>query len=375
MTSHRLFRRIATAGFVSVLISGSAVALVAAPAGAAVTTVKCIDPAEPQLGGGTLARTWTVKFTTSSTAFGPAATVTFLGRSPGTAEFVDSGWQLNWLGIAATPTGEVERFPIPPATVSGNAAIKAQPVLSFLFPRVTSPNGRCTVYLLPYSLVPSSGQKAAWVGDSLVDRAAATLTDRQTLASQWDANGWKLEPDGLGGARFEPRRAVLRGLKWTAPKRIAISLGANDAIYLSFLLEDCATRSPTNQCAPGLVAAEQAKVVGAIHDGVGELKASGRCLILTTPPKPSDAFGVGTPLSLGYVLFAEWVGNLLRAEASTATAGKVTYFDWMANSASHHLPDGTDGDWYEDGDELHPNQTGNEAFINQTIAAVNAGCP
>jgi hypothetical protein len=352
-------RRISTVCFAAVLASGGAVALTASPAAAAVTTVKCVDQTDPHAPPG---GTWTVKYTTANTYFGPAVTVTFLGHSSQTGEFSDPGWKLTWVWADRTANGEAHRGPDTPVT--GNAAIKAQAVLSMHMPRVTSPDGRCTIYLVPYTLAPSTGQKAVWMGDSLVDRSAGTLVERQAHAATWNSNGWKLEHDGLGGATWAARRDSLRGLRWTAPKRVAISLGGNDAIWLMFLAN--------GETTVGQVSAEQAAISQSIHDAVTELKATGRCVILTTPPAPSN-LSTDPNWAAAYQLFSTWIGNLLKAEV---TSGKVAVFDWAEVSGAHHYPDSQnhDGDWYEDDDQLHPNEVGTQEFVDRTLAATNTGC-
>ena len=55
-------------------------------------------------------------------------------------------------------------------------------------------------------------------------------------------------------------------------------------------------------------------------------------------------------------------GDRRAASAPPCRPGAVV--DWTAVSADHHLPDGTDGDWFLDGDEIHPNDEGRDALVD-----------
>lgn len=369
----RLIPRIGATVLVAIVISAGSLTAMVSPAGAVETARSCADTTDPHVPAGTKTGVWTARYTESSSPSGTLLTVTFLGfaADSGSSPASDSSsdWKLTWLGVDATPVGGAPRLPAP-SPIMGATAIKATPVLSSLFPRVESPNGRCTIYLNPFSL-SSPGKPGAWIGDSIVDRSAGSLSTRQYLASLWNGVGYSLEVDGFSGAHFAERRDALRGLVSfgngmpSSPKAIVVNLGGNDAIELAASLVN---RTPSTSDL-------QQKLVTTIHDAVIEAKSPGRCLVLTTPPASNQTLIVayGKLFADSYAYFSTWIGNLLRAEANASATDHVDLLDWAALSGIHHLADTDPGDWYSNGDELHQNAVGT-LFLVDSVKQATGNC-
>jgi len=64
----------------------------------------------------------------------------------------------------------------------------------------------------------------------------------------------------------------------------------------------------------------------------------------------------------------------LRSLATASPTRVVAIVDWARQSVGHHLPDGTDGDWFPDGDEVHPNPSGLVALGAMIGDAVTIQC-
>ncbi|HWF21372.1 MAG TPA: hypothetical protein VG226_04445, partial [Acidimicrobiales bacterium] len=101
-------------------------------------------------------------------------------------------------------------------------------------------------------------------------------------------------------------------------------------------------------------------------------------VLVTTSTHETGLFGQG----LHYAEEAVKVNAILRAKASEAngkktsgTGGKsVLIADWGALAAPHHLAEGTPGNWFTPGDDIHPNAAGQRALLD-LIQRVVKTCP
>ena len=199
--------------------------------------------------------------------------------------------------------------------------------------RVTTPDGACT------ALVGVEPPSVRVVGDSIAFNVArAGLAPWQgTPGATWAV----ISDDPLVAAIDEVRGAVS-----DRPDVLVLQFGDNDALWS--VDDDTGER--------------RAAVAGAIAATLAET-ASVPCVRVVTPSAgPTGFFGLGER----FTAEAEAIAELLRAAAPGAVV------DWTAVSADHHLPDGTEGDWFPDGDEIHPNDEGLRVLVDLVDAAVAA---
>jgi lysophospholipase L1-like esterase len=227
-------------------------------------------------------------------------------------------------------------------------------------PRVVSPDGRCTLYLSPPAPPPAG--TVAIVGDSLAAGIVASIDDRASLEDDARARGLGVLVDGQSGAPWADidgtGGVMLDEIRGAASiddvLAVVVVLGANDAILAAFPAGDAR-------------AAQQARTDEAIEAGMRILRDVG-CVVITTPPDhPIRNFDLGE----SYALEARRVGEVLRALVERDD--RLVLADFAALSRSHHLPDGTTGDWFSGDDELHPNAEGTEA-LRATILDAVLGC-
>jgi lysophospholipase L1-like esterase len=197
--------------------------------------------------------------------------------------------------------------------------------------RITTPDGACT------ALVGEEPPAVRVVGDSIAFNVA-----RDGLAPWQGTPGasWVVTSDDpLIAAVDEVRGAVA-----DRPDVLVLQFGDNDALWS--VADDTGERRAAVAAAIAATLAETATVP---------------CVRVVTPSAgPTGFFGLGER----FTTEAEAVADLLR----TAAPGAV--IDWTALSADHHLPDGTDGDWFPDGDEIHPNEEGMRALVDLVADAV-----
>ena len=197
--------------------------------------------------------------------------------------------------------------------------------------RITTPDGTCT------ALLGEEPPAVRVLGDSIAFNVA-----RQGLAPWQGTPGasWAVTGDDpLVAALDEVRGAVA-----DRPDVLVLQFGDNDALW--------SVADATGD--------RRAAVAEAIAATLAET-ASVPCVRVVTPSAgPTGFFGLGDR----FTAEAESVAELVRAAAPGAV------IDWTAVSADRHLPDGTEGDWFPDGDEIHPNDEGLRALVDLVDDAV-----
>jgi lysophospholipase L1-like esterase len=206
----------------------------------------------------------------------------------------------------------------------------------------TAPDLSCTAWV-----GVGAGARRRVVGDSLTFQVDTMGDPGDGLAWQGTPGaGWAaVTDDPANSAIDEIRGAVAEGLDL-----LVLQFGANDALFSANRLS------------------RRAVVQQAIDAGL-DAAAGVPCIAVVTPSAaPTVIFDLGD----AYRVEAEAVAQMTR-DAVAARPG-LLLADWTAASADHHLPDGTDGDWFLDGDEIHPNEAGRAALVDLVEETV-AQCP
>lgn len=337
----------------------------------------CNDPNSPDNYKGT----WVARYNVVSSGYGPLNYVTFLGFRPNgqsaVQEIVSDQWDI-----------ELDPWPLNASlahTKGWNTVIYGVAVGIYDDGRVESPNGRCQIYLSPYTYtdttITQTDPKVVLIGDSVTRSFSNSRDSRTILAKDFSSFGWLLQTEAWPGRTWQdsfdssgnvvPRntydpsgnpllvnnyRDEIRGMISTNPKAIVFELGTNDAVQNalhklnpSYIPSYGTLRSSTIS-----------NMLGAYNDA----KATGRCLIFLTPTDyPTQIFGLGQ----AYADESVWVANMMRFFLGSS----VKIVDWASISRSHHLPDGSADDWFPDGDEIHPNYIGILELINTIGNAVS----
>jgi lysophospholipase L1-like esterase len=199
--------------------------------------------------------------------------------------------------------------------------------------RLTTPDAGCTA-LLGVAPLP-----VRVLGDSLAFQvAAAGLADWQgTPGAAWA----QVTDDPASSALDEARGAVA-----DEPSVLVLQFGANDALWVAGS-DDAGVR------------------LAAVTDAVDRLLAETASVPCVRVVTPSAGRTVIFDLGARYEDAANRVAEIIRAAVPHESIA-----DWTAASAAHHLPDGTDGDWFVDGDEIHPNDAGRAALVALVEEAV-----
>lgn len=233
-------------------------------------------------------------------------------------------WRLTWHPDGADGLTSVSGPP--PLEAAGTADGVA---------RLTTPDLTCT------TVVGVDPPAVRVLGDSLAYQvAAAGLGD-------WEGTpgaGYVQVTDDLASSALDE----ILGAVADGAQVLVLEFGANDALVTA-----------GNPDPPALRAAVDAAIGRALAAAAGV-----PCVRVVTPSVGETAiFDLGER----YVAEANRVADVLR---SSAPAGSI--LDWTALSAGHHLPDGTDGDWFLDGDEIHPNDAGRAALVDLVEEGVDS---
>jgi hypothetical protein len=224
-------------------------------------------------------------------------------------------------------------------------------------PRLVSPDRRCTIYLVPPG--PPGQASLVVVGDSLAAGLVATADERAAFRAEASERDLWLVVDGQSGAPWTPLddeganlEDELRGARaFGDDVTVATVIGANDAIVVAL------TPEPER-------AAQRQRTDQVIATFVDAARREGRCVVMTTPPDLAIAvFGLGDR----YAAEAVRVGDVLRDHGRRDPG--VMIVDFAEVSRAHHLPAGAAGDWFDEGDELHPNRAGHVALRTMLLDA------
>jgi lysophospholipase L1-like esterase len=223
---------------------------------------------------------------------------------------------------------------------------------------------------------PPVALRIALLGDSVLSDMARDIkaigfgghpdTADWTIAAQTGA-GWGAGEDKtgqwpLGVVQGTWAAEQVHALGQSHPNALVIELGTNDALRAAFA--DATSDAPT-------LAARRAGTDHNIGDVVAQAAALTSCVVLVT------ATAYPTPLFAGGTLYAKEairVSDRLRGQAKRTAHHATLVADWSAESAAHHLGDGSPGNWFATSDEIHPNFAG-EQSLAALIASTAAKCP
>ncbi|HKY17141.1 MAG TPA: hypothetical protein VJM33_19595 [Microthrixaceae bacterium] len=260
----------------------------------------------------------------------PAEVVVDAARRRGMATIVaESGWELRLVPPPGTSVFETDGTYIARrglAIVGMRAPLSAEP-------RITTPDGRCTLLLGP------ERADVVVVGDSL------SLSVRDQLTA---ALGPHAVVDGQSGRQTADLVDELRGAL-SLPgltDTVVIELGSNDAVEIAWYGE-----AQLRAWAAGLI--DLAAVAGG--HGVD-------CVVLVTASEAVPTV-IGGPLP-SWPWIAGTINGASRGLAADPPFRHWSVADWAALSAPHH---GGASSWF-DSDELHLTASGKPAFVDLLAA-------
>jgi len=283
---------------------------------------------------------------------GDEATVRLLSVTKG-AEAVDtSEFTASW----TDPDGQAQQGSAELLTSSGVAGTDV---------RLVTPDGTCALFLRNDG--PPAVHGVSVVGDSVIDGLGLALSkpdSRSAAQRSWTVTGAPGEAwaplAGTAGAGALP---LIRGVVAEDPNVLVMSFGTNDALHALF-----AQATGGDSMAEAMRRATTSSIATALRD----VAASVPCVLLVTPTNwPTPMFGAG----IDYSWEARSVVDELRGLASRSADQVVAMVDWADRSLTHHRPDSTVGDWFPDGDEVHPNAAGLAALGDLIATTIQSQCP
>jgi lysophospholipase L1-like esterase len=275
-------------------------------------------------------------------------------------------WLLRWSPtlaetMKARPDETFER-------VGPLATLQAIPVDVGQSPRYVSPDGACTVFLVPYVAGSARERTVAVLGDSLVSQLYASLdgsvTEPGVLEHDLEGLGLRPEINGQAGRRFtrDPDKPLnpetadvtmmdeIRGLS-DADARV-IALGTNDAGF--------ATLSPD----PTGYETRMAYVLFQLGAILDEVQAQGRCTVLVTMSTRNKIYLTSAP---GRFDDASRRINAYLTERAHRSPGRVLrVYDWAAVADQHIY--GTPEAWFGN-DTIHLTANGRRAYADALTKA------
>ncbi len=304
-------------------------------------TIECAESAEARVRSSTCEepashgprRTWTLEYGARRTIQGFQIDILSTSTGGGTWTFT-------------TDQPDLEPVPAEPDSLGRfDLALLSRQVIA------RPPEGGCALIL--DALGSDALRSVALVGDSNTANLKSDLhlqDDFSTVERSWVVIGgsggtWLRDPTiESSGARDE-----LRGVAGIRPSVAVVALGTNDA-----LLRGLAQTAEERR----LLAASTAS---AVREGL-ETLATVPCVLLTgASTVPTPLLGVGE----AFTDAAIEVNDLLREVGQEFPNVRVT--DWADESSTHHRPDGADGDWFVDDDDVHLNQAGRRAFADHIV--------
>ena len=220
------------------------------------------------------------------------------------------------------------------------------------------PGGACALVL--NALGGYGLPQVALVGDSNIVAVDNDLLDPEAFGARvrsWNVVGesggtWLVDPVISSSGVLDE----LRGVVADEPDAVVIGLGVNDALLLSL------ASTPQQQ------AQLRDRTQAAVDTGLAILDDT-RCLVLTGATEaPTSILGAGD----GYAAAAVDINQLLARAIADRPGAVLT--DWPDESAPHHLSDGSPGDWFVDGDEIHLTPDGRRAYVEHVRAALDRSC-
>lgn len=309
--------------------------------------------------------------TSTATATGTAPATPAPGGSAGPASLrwqpKDTDlWLLRWSPtlaetMRARPDETFER-------VGALATLQTIPVDVGQSPRFVTPDGACTVFLVPFMAGSVQQHTVAVLGDSLVAQLYASLdgsvTEPGVLEHDLEGLGLRPEINGQSGRRFtrEPGRPLnpetadvtmmdeIRGLSGADARVVA--LGTNDAGFATL------STDPTGY------ETRLAYVLFQLSAMLDEMQAQGTCTALVTMSTRNKRYLNSAPGRFDDA--SRRINALLAQRARTSPGHVLRLYDWAA-AADQHIY-GTADAWFGN-DTIHLTTTGRRAYADALTRA------
>lgn len=306
--------------------------------------------------------------TSSSPSSTPAATATGTGPQGlvGWRTEETALWLLRWSPtlaetMRAGPNETYER-------VGPFSTLQSIPVDVGQSPRYVTPDGACTVFLVPYVAGSAQGRTVAVLGDSLLAQLYASLdgsvTEPGVLEHDLEGIGMRPEINGQAGRRFtrEPGRPLnpetadvtmmdeIRGLSGADARVIA--LGTNDAGFATLSADRTAYET------------RLAYVLFQLAPMIDEIQAEGRCTVLVTMSTKDKKYLNSAPGRFDDA--ARRINAYLTQRARTSPGRVLRVYDWAATADQHIY--GTADAWFGN-DTIHLTTNGRRAYADALTRA------
>jgi hypothetical protein len=298
-----------------------------------------------------------------------------VGQPGGWRSEDDALWRVRWTPTSAqaSSAGPQESF-----QRDGSLITLAGMTLSLdNSPRYVTPDGACSVYLVPFlssftartSAAALAGPVAV-IGDGLLtqsttanDGSAGDATTATEVRARLTASGRRSELVGQPGAHWtvppelspglpladETEFDEIRGLQQTGA--LVIALGADDAQWVA--------SSPDRRQSP----LREASMLMQVAPLIQELRTGGQCIVLVTVAQPQVG-RKGSPAAR----FADAAGRMnaeLRHGAAVNPNDRLKLWDWAASADRHRI--GDPQPWFDSAtstDGAHLSTAGVEAYAN-----------
>ncbi len=277
-------------------------------------------------------------------------------------------WQLRWNQAPAESAGT--DFAVDHTVTAPLSGLSQVAVSASLSPRFVTPDGTCSVYTAPFGPGAPGPGSVAVVGDSLVAQVvpAEVVSAAGPLKSSLLDEGYRSQIDGQGGRRWvvpqEKTDALdlangamldeLRGLR--SAGTVVVSLGTNDANYVSLATNETQFESRLNWTLTGL------------EKTLDELAADGHCTVLVTMAARGKG-GSGIENVQQFEFAATRINDLLRRKAEAEP--RLALYDWGTQGDQH--PYGTAQAWFGP-DTVHLSAIGLPVYVRALTEAASLGC-
>ncbi len=281
-----------------------AVALIAA-IGAAAPAQAAVDGSASCTEAGVA---WRADYTIAPTVYGDALTVTALHRTGADASGLT--WELRYDN---TPGAYPPAGANPPSfqSVRGTLAQITRPVVTYLSPRLVTPDASCTIYL---AATPEIGV----LGDDLVHQLNDSDYNATALQGYVQGNlarlGITSEVEGHAGARWRDLIDEYRGLLEHDPLGFVAALGMNDALYIA--------AGPTQAERD----ARTTEVYNELQAFAGEMAGRSGCVVAVTAPENA------TTIDTDYAAAARKVNDWIRFTAAASATDSWEIADFGAEA-------------------------------------------
>jgi lysophospholipase L1-like esterase len=283
--------------------------------------------------------------------------------------WIDRGadrWALRWSPTLAQTlaAGPYETY----ARTGPLATLATLPVDVAQSPRLTTPDGACTVFLTPFVSGSAGRPAVAVVGDSLVAQLDATQDDSLTgpgqLPERLSAGGRRVEINGQAGRRWTIMPGTrpgldqadlsmfdeIRGLR--AADSMVVALGTNDAGWAALAPDDATYEL------------RLAWVLLHLAPMIDELAKDGHCTVLTTMAARNKRYLNSMPGRFDDA--ANRINAYLRERAGADPHDRLKLWDWGTHADPHGTADPEP--WFGP-DTIHLLATGRNAYADDLTRA------